>query len=438
MNTRPRSTQLRANKELSRWCWWVGRQDISDSGWSKLELLGKQSGIKRIVKLETVRQPNGVSRIDMYGKNSHLERIARKINTYGYHKWGWYTRKHIPYSERKRKSPQLPTRTASKQRLLQVVTYNINGIKTHKIELERFLAQDRVDILLLQETRLTTLDSQLKIGGYTLFNAPAKTENAHADRGLAIGVRSNLHAYTISEVSTPGCLAVRCTPTNKTSFIVVCVYVPVYKKGKGKGHQHEDWQEIPTRSAVLENIRKSIQQLLRKFPAETIILGGDWNTETKRLQRLISGLTHPWENHPKWAPNVTIQPLNQGLGTRRTAKPKAIDHFVTINSGLLDIKPPRRFNWDASDHYALMLPVYLSNEPTSQPTPKVDTSVPWKIRIPTKPHLPLGHNVANHQALKNRFHIFRRQRNNKPSCRKCTDTLHPSYLLLAFSFTGRN
>lgn len=81
---------------------------------------------------------------------------------------------------------------------LVIAEWNANGITNHVNELEIFLKNNCIDILLVSETHLTS-KSFVRLRGYDIIPANQPDNRAHA--GAAVVIRSSIK-YEISEPIT--------------------------------------------------------------------------------------------------------------------------------------------------------------------------------------------------------------------------------------------
>jgi hypothetical protein len=194
---------------LARICLWPGTQvDTSSGTWTRLAALFDGAS-QAVAKLCKVTQADGKRRVDVFCSADAADRLLTAINSVGSRRWGWYARLHEPYAARFGRQHASQPRAAPTARFstqFTVVTLNINGVSSKVHELSGALSKARIDVLLLQETRLSVEDRRLLLPGYTCYNAPAMSNNAAADRGLATAVRSSLVSHELSELSGPGCL----------------------------------------------------------------------------------------------------------------------------------------------------------------------------------------------------------------------------------------
>jgi exonuclease III len=79
-------------------------------------------------------------------------------------------------------------------KFLRIALWNANGIIKHKEELQVFLQNQLIDIMLISETHLTE-KSYLKIPGYKLYHTIYPDNTAHA--GPAILIKSTINHHQL-------------------------------------------------------------------------------------------------------------------------------------------------------------------------------------------------------------------------------------------------
>ncbi len=109
-----------------------------------------------------------------------------------------------------------------------VITLNINGIKSKYNELLMLIQRRKPDILCLQETKKTAIDKRTHINGYVVHEVPAKPS-----KGLSLAIcfrkEANLTFNIIFEDSN---LLTALFSSDKHSSIIGCIYRPHDSKGK--------------------------------------------------------------------------------------------------------------------------------------------------------------------------------------------------------------
>ena len=77
---------------------------------------------------------------------------------------------------------------------MRIALWNANGLAQNKFELELFLKQQQIDVLLKSETHFTD-KSYLKIHGYNFYHTQHPSGKAHDDSGIII--KSSIKHYEL-------------------------------------------------------------------------------------------------------------------------------------------------------------------------------------------------------------------------------------------------
>lgn len=77
-------------------------------------------------------------------------------------------------------------------RSIRIATWNANGLRQHKAELEIFLEEQKIDVCLISETHLTR-ESYLKIHGFKIYHTIHPTNKTRGGAGVII--RANIRHY---------------------------------------------------------------------------------------------------------------------------------------------------------------------------------------------------------------------------------------------------
>lgn len=84
-------------------------------------------------------------------------------------------------------------------KILQLAIWNANGLSKHKLELQTFLKDQSIDIMLISETHFTK-KSHIKIFGYSVYHTMHPDGTAHG--GSAIIIRSNIKHHVTNAYHT--------------------------------------------------------------------------------------------------------------------------------------------------------------------------------------------------------------------------------------------
>ena len=148
---------------------------------------------------------------------------------------------------------------------MRIALWNANGLAQHKFELELFLKQQQIDVMLISETHLTD-KNYLKIHGYDFYHTQHPSGKAHG--GTEIIIKSNIKHYELPPFQKDYLQAANvaiedCHGTITTS----AVYCP------------------PRHSIAKEDFDSFLDTLVNRF----IGAGGDYNAEhTQWGSRLVT------------------------------------------------------------------------------------------------------------------------------------------------------
>ena len=77
---------------------------------------------------------------------------------------------------------------------MPIVLWNANGLAQHKFELELFLKQQQIDVMLISETHFTD-KNYLKVNGYNFYHTQHPSEKTHGCTGIII--KSSIKHYEL-------------------------------------------------------------------------------------------------------------------------------------------------------------------------------------------------------------------------------------------------
>lgn len=111
---------------------------------------------------------------------------------------------------------------------LRIALWNADGLPQHKLEVEKFLKLQRIDILLISETHFTK-KNYFKIAGYNIYDSQHPSGSARG--GSAIIIKENITHYEIDKYQESylqaTCIKIKCT---LGSLVVAAVYCPPGKR----------------------------------------------------------------------------------------------------------------------------------------------------------------------------------------------------------------
>ena len=83
---------------------------------------------------------------------------------------------------------------------MRIALWNANGLAQHKFELELFLEQQQIDVMLISETHFTD-KNYLKIHGYNFYHTQQLSGKAHGGTGIII--KSSIKHYELPSFQRP-------------------------------------------------------------------------------------------------------------------------------------------------------------------------------------------------------------------------------------------
>ena len=77
---------------------------------------------------------------------------------------------------------------------MRIALWNVNGLAQHKFEIELFLKQQQMDVMLISKTHFTD-KNYLKIHGYNFYHTQHNSGKAHGGTGIII--KSSIKHYEL-------------------------------------------------------------------------------------------------------------------------------------------------------------------------------------------------------------------------------------------------
>lgn len=116
--------------------------------------------------------------------------------------------------------------TLTKPNFLQIASWNVNGLKGKKLEIEEILTRYNVDVMALQETKLRQ-DQELRFPGYVVYRQDRDARGG----GVALLVKNTIdhHPITTPELENIEATALVVTTERKGELTVVSCYLPPQK-----------------------------------------------------------------------------------------------------------------------------------------------------------------------------------------------------------------
>ena len=293
-----------------------------------------------VPKIVCVYQADSRTRYDIFVPRVNLARDEPQVELYA-NSNRFCIRRHVSYEKRHRtRQPTAahaaaPKPEAPRPKGLRIVTLNVNSLQTKRVELADYARQQKMDVLLLQETRCMPGGREVQLPGYAVVHSVGKT-GVGGSRGLAVAVRL---AYTSTVVcKSEYSLFVRVF-TRAGEILVGSVYIPTRTLG-------------PVRAKALQVVRRELQVIRKQLPTTPIVIGGDFNYSIDSFNTLLAGWNLGFSRVPTSGSPVTWH--------RNTSRQRwtAIDHFACAGfAGKAVGKCYVRRDLDLSDHFPLVLTV---------------------------------------------------------------------------------
>ena len=244
---------------------------------------------------------------------------------------------------------------------LSILQWNANGIKTNMVELEEMVRRLEIDIIMIQESKLRSLDKDPRISGYSTIR---KDRDVGMGGGLVTFIKEDIpliavnHSHGLPD-SKLEALIIDLNPA--TLHRMTCVNV--YRPPSSRAHQDHDFStsELPT--------------------AQNIIIGGDLNVHASSWDQWqpedeMGAKLEDWmaDNDFGIVNDGSATRVNAGKGGRRapdvtmvnnlwldkvewsTIECMGSDHLpiiITVDCPLSTMKPPPiselRWNWAKAD-----------------------------------------------------------------------------------------
>ena len=233
--------------------------------------------------------------------------------------------KAIPREQSLKRRPDLEMRSNSQlKNNLQILSLNINGIKSKYYELALMLQRLKPDIICLQETKIKGLKKKTHINGYVIHEVPA----GGTSRGLLMGFRNGSNIdFKIIESRYDVILA-----SINDNAIVGNIY-------------------RSTNSGTSKLTTQKVVDILKTEKSECLLVG-DWNETPSVMERKLS--------------KKGIQVYTTGApirGTRiyrnRKRTKRAIDYGLSNCDRLINSQKVR-YNWNISDHLPVEVNISLN------------------------------------------------------------------------------
>lgn len=265
-------------------------------------------------------------------------------------------------------------------RFYRVCAWNANGLANHCQELQAFISQNKIDIMLVSETHFTDI-SYFKIPNFLMYHAHHPDNRAHG--GSAILIRNNIKHHELPSY--------RHNHIQSTSIVI------------------EDWSGPLTVSAIYSPPRHNIsnQQFTDFFNTlgGRFIVGGDYNAKhtlwgsrmnnprgrqlltsinNNSLQYVSTGEPTYWPTDQQKVPDLldffVIKGISQTYIQIESSLDLSSDHspiILTISSSVIKKEPPFSLSNNNTDwnHFRKLINENLSLKMSLKTTEEIETAV---------------------------------------------------------------
>ena len=319
--------------ELSGQCvviclWGVGEVSLNTLwGW-----LGKALGAALITQvhkcLAVAQQSNTQRRFDMFVTKDSAATVLNKLLAKKA-QYKWHCRLHVqpgmgtraPITT-ERKSLTMGTKINGP---LTMATWNINGLRAKRVELDVFLLKKQPAFIAIQETHRAEGSWRLTLPGYSVIERMAnRAENA---QGVLLAARTDLGLIEMEDASQYWVLG---QSLGKQRVVVGSIYLPSQQRRVIKGE-----------------LKAALQKILAKDANVRIVLMGDFNMNTEKVDRMFV----------RWGmPLQVLQTKGSGNTWHQANKTTtAIDHIVVSQSVKeMCSRASVDRSWDVSDHWPML------------------------------------------------------------------------------------
>lgn len=254
----------------------------------------------------------------------------------------WYGRRNISFAKRRaHQRRQAAVVPAAPQIVVPPIdpgcgkfaTWNVNGARAKKGELQLFMRRRDIGVLCVQETRNSTGAWPLRLPGYLTLEVPMEAGTA-GRRGVAIVVARELVASPGDGARSPWMVWVKVLIYGR-DWIMVSVYIPTR-------------QGSLVRREALASVRVTLMAIMARNPGVPLVVGGDWNMAGLQLAQWLQKVGLSLVVNPVRGSDVTFRRGRQGL-----------DHFV-VSASVASLFRPGHVDrtWDTSDHWPLVITLH--------------------------------------------------------------------------------
>ena len=226
-------------------------------------------------------------------------------------------------------------RTKKRTKGVKISQLNVVSLRKHKIEVAKLLHDYQLDILGLNETRLSkdTCDNEVSIEGYDIH----RHDRDSSGGGVAVYVKDTLAYHKRDDIKDPNLeiIGIEIDPKHAKSYIVLCWYRP------------------PTENTDI-NTFEALTRIIRKLDTEgkEIILTGDTNCDYKKPKdcntRKLKALYSEFQFEQLITDFTRVATKTSSNGETSTTK-TVIDHFSTNRPNLISSSGVIKIGM--TDHY---------------------------------------------------------------------------------------
>ena len=310
-----------------------------------------------VVRVQSIRQPNGYPRTDIWvearvaaGIKKGLYMMANQrragVKTpYKYPlyklRWMWHANETTkqwrmdvwkPWRDR---LPEKREPVENKRRAPQggLATFNINGMGAKKPLLLNFLIEKGVDILAVQETLLGMNSYNFFVEGYEIYTRPKK----EGFRGQMLLINREYPSYEVGERKIDCLIHVKVAKfRGMKPWHFLSTYLP------SGGNKRTE------RTECLKEIMTEYDMIMEKDPEAAVVILGDFNIKRRLLQKRL---------HTKKAILTCLEILGDGLTFhRKNTTWSDVDSILVSPEAEKELNPAEvDKDWaDHSDHFPLV------------------------------------------------------------------------------------
>ena len=355
----------------------------TSSVWEMLRgVVGEQAAAaaEGIVKVQRVCQWDGAVRYDLYVHPEWADRVVKGIQRHrsslSQHLYvrehrqpkdrgglkrrsgepaGWEAEPGDGSGEHSGRQQQQQSGTARVE--IKLASWNINGLKAKRADVEYFLEEVKPHVLGLQETHRPKGSWPLRFSGHQCVErqcverATPDTVMGHAEGGLAMVTEATVIANEVGGAPTPHWVMSRVNVEGVQRKLMVGT---VYVTPKQSPHPETGGAE------VMEALSRYLMQQVQKEPDTDVVVMGDFNMKPDRLRRWLKRKRLP----------MGIVPVRGSAMTRHLRGGKAtsaIDHVIATRPILREGAWVRVIrSWDCSDHWPIVCSIPLEAKQTAK------------------------------------------------------------------------